>query len=178
MSKPFVATAIMQLVERGAMSLDAPVTDYLPYFKLSGTEYARITIRQMLNHTSGMPDVEDYEWDRPQFDEDAAERYVRSLENEAMIAAPGELWRYSNMAFDTLGDVIAKVSGQSFESYVKENILDPLGMTASTFLQPDVPEELRTPPHVGRGEPIVSARTTLTIAATPPAGRSTPAWSR
>ena len=155
-SKPFVATAIMQLVERGAMSVDAPVTDYLPYFKLSGTEYARITIRQMLNHTSGMPDVEDYEWDRPQFDEDAAERYVRSLENEAMIAAPGELWRYSNMAFDTLGDVIAKVSGQSFESYVKENILDPLGMTASTFLQPDVPEELRTTPHVGRGEPIVS----------------------
>ena len=155
-SKPFVATAIMQLVERGAIDLDAPVTAYLPYFKLSDERFAQITIRQMLNHTSGMPDVLDYEWDKPQFDEGAAERYVRSLQDEEMIAAPGELWRYSNMAFDTLGDVIAKVSGQSFESYIKENILDPLGMTDSTFLQPDVPEDLRTTPHVRRGGPVVS----------------------
>ena len=156
-SKPFVATAIMQLVERGEMSLDDRVTDYLPYFKLGDDAYSQITIRQMLNHTSGMPDVEDYEWDRPQLDAGAAERYVRSLRNEKMIASPGELFRYSNMAFDTLGDMIAKVSGQSFESYMKENILDPLGMSVSTFFQPDVPERLRTTGHVGRDGPVVSA---------------------
>lgn len=155
-SKPFVATAIMQLVEQGKMELDEPVVSYLPYFELADERYRQITIRQMLNHTSGMPDVRDYEWDKPQYDEGAAERYVRSLRSEEMIAAPGERWRYSNMAFDVLGDVIAKVSGRPFETYVKENILDVLGMSESNFLQHETSEELRTTPHVWKLQPVVS----------------------
>ncbi len=155
-SKPFVATAVMQLVERGQMELDAPVTTYLPYFELADERYEEITIRQMLTHTSGMPDVADYEWERPQLDEGAAERYVRSLGTEKMLFAPGERYRYSNMAFDTLGDVIAKVSGQSFEAYMKENILDPLGMKESSFLQPETREELRTSGHVWKLGPVLS----------------------
>lgn len=155
-SKPFVATAIMQLVEQGKMKLDDPVTTYLSYFQLADDRYQQITIRQMLNHTSGMPDVLDYEWDAPEKDEGAAERYVRSLTTEKMIAAPGETWRYSNMAFDALGDVIAKVSGTSFEDYVKTNILLPLGMKQSSFLQPDIAPPLRTTPHVWHFKPIVS----------------------
>ena len=111
----------------------------------------------MLNHTSGMPDVEDYEWDKAQYDEGAAERFVRGLSGETMIGAPGERWRYSNMAFDTLGDVIAKVSGQSFEEYEKTRILGPLGMKESTFIYPDTRPELRTTGHVWDFEPKVSA---------------------
>ena len=156
-SKPFVATAIVQLVEDGKIDLDAPVTRYLPYFQLADERYKEITIREMLQHTSGMPDVEDYEWDRPQLDEGAAERYVRSLSGEALIGPPGGQWRYSNMAFDTLGDVIAKVSGQSFEEYEKSHILDPLGMNESTFLYPDTRAERRTTGHVWDLEPKVSA---------------------
>jgi len=156
-SKPFVATAIVQLVEEGKIDLDAPVTRYLPYFQLADERYREITIRQMLSHTSGMPDVEDYEWDKAQYDEGAAERLVRGLSAETMIGAPGEKWRYSNMAFDTLGDVIAKVSGQSFEEYEKTHILDPLGMKESTFLFPDTRPELRTTGHVWDLEPKVSA---------------------
>ena len=76
----------------------------------------------LLNHTSGMPDDVDYEWDKPQYDDGAAEQYVRSLVNRDLIANPGEKFVYSNLAFDLLGDVIAKVSGVSFESYIKENI--------------------------------------------------------
>ncbi len=155
-SKPFAATAVMQLVEEGKVNLDEPVVTYLPYFALADERYKEITIRQMLNHTSGMPDVMDYEWDKPQYDEGAAERYVRSLMNEQMIAAPGERWRYSNMAFDAMGDVIAKVSGRPFEIYVKENILDPLGMSESNFLQAETSESLRTTPHVWRLRPVVS----------------------
>jgi CubicO group peptidase (beta-lactamase class C family) len=155
-SKPFVATAIMQLVEQGKMDLDARVTDYLPYFELKDERYKTITIQQMLNHTSGMPDVQDYEWDKPQTDEGAAERYVRSLTGETMLFDPGAGWRYSNMAFDAMGDVIAKVSGMSFEAYVKQHILDPLGMTHSTFLYPETPQSLRTTPHVWKVGPIVS----------------------
>jgi CubicO group peptidase (beta-lactamase class C family) len=122
--KPFVATAIMQLVESGKMDLDAPVTKYLPYFSLSDERFRNITIRQMLNHTSGMPDVEDYEWNKPQFDEGAAERYVRAVRSERLSWNPGSAWQYSNMAFDILGDVIAKASGESFEAYVRTNILE------------------------------------------------------
>jgi len=155
-SKPFVATAIMQLVEAGRIDLDEPVVTYLPYFALDDERSSQITVRQMLNHTSGMPDVEDYEWDRPQYDDGAAERYVRSLASEKMIAAPGELCRYSNMAFDTLGDVIAKVSGRIFEDFVDEGILDPLGMVESSFLRTEIAEQLRTTPHVWRLGPVVS----------------------
>jgi hypothetical protein len=77
--KPFVATAILQLADERKVDLDAPVVRYLPYFRLADQRYPSITVRQMVAHTSGMPDVSDYEWDRPQFDDGALEGYVRSL---------------------------------------------------------------------------------------------------
>jgi CubicO group peptidase (beta-lactamase class C family) len=155
-SKPFVATAVMQLVEKGKMNLDDKLISYLPYFKLADDRYKDITIRQMLNHTSGIPDVQDYEWYNPQYDEGAAERYVRSLKDQKMLFAPEEGARYSNMAFDILGDVIAKVSGLSFEDYVTQNILDPLKMKESSFLIKEISEELRTSPHIWDYKPVVS----------------------
>jgi len=155
-SKPFVATAIIQLAEQGKIDLDEHLTAYLPYFKMDDERYKGITIRQMLNHTSGMPDVNDYEWDKPQYDEGAAERYVRSLKKEKMIAPPGERFRYSNMAYDVLGDVIAKVAGKPFEVYMKRSILDPLGMKESDFLYEHIKKELRTSPHIWDSGIIVS----------------------
>lgn len=155
-SKPFVATAIMQLVEQGKIKLEAKVTDYLPYFLLEDERYKEITILQMLNHSSGMPDVLDYEWEKPQTDVGAAERYVRSLSDEILIYDPGTDWQYSNMAFDALGDVIAKVSGMPFEDYVKKNIFEPLGMVNSNFLYPETNQSLRTSPHSWNGQPAVN----------------------
>jgi len=150
-TKPFVATAIMQLVERGKINLDARVTKYLPYFRLKDERFAAITVRQLLGHTSGMPDVENdagYHWDKPEYDDGALERYVRSLSNLSLISAPGEKFQYSNIAFEVLGDVIAKVSGESFESYVRRNILKPLGMKHSTLLIREANRKLLTTPHV------------------------------
>jgi CubicO group peptidase (beta-lactamase class C family) len=92
--------------------------------------------------------VHDYEWDKPVYDDGAAERYVRSLIDKELIATPGETFAYSNMAFEVLGDLIAKVSGVSFEDYVKTNILDPIGMKESTFLKKKVSPDLATSPHV------------------------------
>ena len=155
-SKPFSATAIMQFVEQGKVNLDDPVVKYLPYFKVNDERYKEITIRQMLGHISGMPDVIDYEWDKPEYDDGAAERYVRSLNDKELIAAPGETFAYSNMAFEVLGDLIAKVSGTSFEDYMKKNILDPLDMKESTFLKKEVSPELATTPHVMKFETVVS----------------------
>jgi CubicO group peptidase (beta-lactamase class C family) len=133
-TKPFVGTAIMQLVERGRVDLDAPVVKYLPYFRLADDRYDRITVRQMVTHTSGMPDVEDYEWDKPQYDDGALERYVRSLTDQKLLFAPGERVKYSNMAYEILGDVVGKTSGESFDEYVQRHILSPLQMTDSTLL--------------------------------------------
>lgn len=147
-TKPFVATSIVQLWEQGRIDLDAPVAKYLSYFRLADDRYRNITIRQMLSHISGMPDVKDYEWDKPQYDDGALERYVRSLSTQSLIAEPGSKLQYSNMAFEVLGDVIAKVSGTSFETYVQRNILEPLGMNSSTLLVKQADPQLLTSPHV------------------------------
>jgi CubicO group peptidase (beta-lactamase class C family) len=132
-TKPFVATSIMQLVENGKIDLAAPVVTYLPYFRMADDRHKTISVRQMVTHTSGMPDVEDYEWAKPQYDDAALERYVRSLSDRRLLFAPGEKFRYSNMAFEILGDVVSKVSGESFDDYVQHQILTPLRMNDSTL---------------------------------------------
>jgi CubicO group peptidase (beta-lactamase class C family) len=156
--KPFVATAILQLAEQNKIDLDAPAVHYLPYFRLADERYKIITIRQMVAHTSGMPDVVDYEWNKPQFDDGALERYVRSLGDLQLLFEPGSRFAYSNIAYDVLGDVIAKASGSSFEDYVQQHILNPLGMKNSTLLYRDADPSLLSDGHVldTRGNPIVS----------------------
>lgn len=149
-SKTFVATAIMQLYEQGKIDINKPLVTYLPYFRLNDERYKVITIKQMLNHTSGMPDVEHYEWRKAVTYDSAAELYVRSLANEKMISEPGKEYHYSNMAYDVFAEVIAKVSGMSFETYVKKNILIPLEMYESSFYLPDIKQSLRTSPHKGK----------------------------
>lgn len=149
-SKTFTATAVMQLYENGKIDIDKPLITYLPYFKLKDDRYKNITIKQMLNHTSGMQDVDDYEWQKATSDEGAAERYTRSLGDSTLISTPGTEYHYSNIAFDIMADLIAKVSGMSFEQYVKKNILIPLEMNVSSFYYPEVKKSLRTSPHVGK----------------------------
>lgn len=155
-SKTFVATAIMQLREQKKIDLDEKLTTYLPYFRQQDKFYKDITIRQMLNHTSGIGDVDDYEWDNPQYDSGALERFVRSTANDKMVFAPGKDMQYSNTAFETLGAVIAKISGMSFETYVRKNILEPLEMNTTSFLYREIPDSLRVSGHQWAGKPIVS----------------------
>jgi len=145
----------MQLVEKGKVDLEKPIIKYLPYFKLKTSLYTTITIRQLLNHTSGMPDVEDYEWDKPVYDDDALEKHVRSLANKELIAIPGESYNYSNMAYEVLGDLIAKVSGEFFEGYIQKHILIPIGMKYSTLMKNEANPKLLTSPHVLKNNKVV-----------------------
>ncbi len=147
-SKVFVGTAIMQLVEQGKIDLNTPLVEYLPYFTLADERYKQITIRQLLNHTSGLGDTLDFEYDNPQYGEGALEEYVRSLAHDTLRSDPGETYAYSNIAYNILGDVIAKVSDKPFETYMQEHIFTPLGMDNSTFYAPDVPENLATIGHI------------------------------
>ncbi|CAA9335661.1 MAG: Beta-lactamase class C-like and penicillin binding proteins (PBPs) superfamily [uncultured Cytophagales bacterium] len=148
-SKTFAAAAILQLMEQGKLDIEQKLVTYLPYFKLADKRYRDITLKQILNHTSGMPDVEDYQWEQAVSDEGAAERWTRSLTKKKLRAAPGKEFYYSNLAYDVLADVVAKVSGTSFEHYVKENLLAPLQMHTSSFLLSDISPALRTSPHSG-----------------------------
>jgi CubicO group peptidase (beta-lactamase class C family) len=151
-SKCFVATAIMQLVERGKIDLDAPLVQYLPYFEMDDDRYRKITIRQMLSHTSGMPDLDEAEYDElvshPESDDGAAERFVRGLRNRKLVADPGERLSYSNIAYNVLGDLLAKMTGQSFEHSIWERLLIPAGMPNSTFLFTEVPPDRLAVPHL------------------------------
>ena len=137
-TKPFVATAVMQLADRGKVDIDAAVIWYLPYFKMNDPRAFSITVKQLLTHTAGMPDVTDYRWERPEYDDGSLERYVRGLADSALVFAPGGGWQYSNIGFEVLADLIAKVSGEPFEEYMQRHILTPLAMKHSTLLMTDV----------------------------------------
>ena len=148
-TKPFVATAIMQLVDKGKIKLESPLTDYIPYFKMKDARYKAITIRQMLTHTSGFPDVKDYGWDKPQYDDKALERYIKdSVSTYELLSEPGTQFYYSNMAYDVLAEVIKQVSGMPFENYMDRYIFKPCKMNNSTLLRKKVQADLATSPHV------------------------------
>lgn len=159
-SKCFVAAAIMQLVEQGKLDLDAPLIQYLPYFRLDDDRFSQITTRLVLSHTSGMPDIDEMEYDEmvrhPEYDDGSAERFVRSLCARKMIAAPGERFYYSNIGYDVLGDLIAKISGQLFEVYMRDHILRPSGLQNSTFLLSEVNRERVALPHLRSPAMVVS----------------------
>jgi CubicO group peptidase (beta-lactamase class C family) len=153
-TKPFVATAVMQLVEDGKMCLDCPLRDYLPYFSMQGPGADRITIRQILTHTAGMGDTSDFRWTTPEYDDGAVERYVRSLTPVRLDFAPGSSWRYSNRGFDVLADAIAKADGRPFESVIQQRILTPLGMRRSTLLMSDIDSARMARGHRRDGSPV------------------------
>ena len=116
------------------------MVEYLPYFRLNDSRYRRIKIRHLLGHSSGLPFVRpeeevdvfaEYRNDVPYGD--TAEGYVKSLTDLPLLFDPGAMFFYSDTGYDILADVIDKVSGQRFADYCKQHILDPLGMTHSTF---------------------------------------------
>jgi CubicO group peptidase (beta-lactamase class C family) len=135
-TKPFTATAVMQLVERGVLSLNQPVHEILPEFAGPGKE--RITLRHFLTHTSGLPEYADdnQEIRRRHL---GLEAFVRSYCRGTTLFPPGTQWSYSNYGFGLAGEIVARLSGRGYHEYVAEEILGPLGMRNS-FLQP--PESL------------------------------------
>jgi CubicO group peptidase (beta-lactamase class C family) len=136
-SKLFTATAIMQLREQGKIRLDDPVADYLPWFTFQGAapDDPRITIEQLLTHSSGLPREAGSHWTDfafPTADE------VRSLMPDRQAPfSPEVRWKYSNLAYTIAGMVVEEVSGLGWADYLQQNIFDPLGMHASSVDRPD-----------------------------------------
>ena len=146
-TKPFVATAVMQLVEAGRVSLDSTATRYLPDFAMKDPAARGITVRQLLTHVAGMPDVTDYRWHAPEHDAGSLARWVATLRDSSLIARPGEKWQYSNIGYEVLAPLVATVSAIPFEDYVQQRILTPVGMRSSTLLMTDIDSAAMTAGH-------------------------------
>ncbi len=135
--KPMVGAVILRLEEAGKLSRRDRVTEHLPWFQTADGRSSEIRVEHLLTHTAGLGDVEDYGWDRPETDEGALRRYVKSPEvrGSSLLWGPEEgRFRYSDRGYEVLGDLIAAVSGLSFEECVRQYIFEPLGMNDSTLL--------------------------------------------
>jgi D-alanyl-D-alanine carboxypeptidase len=131
-SKLFTATAIMQLRDAGALALDDPAEKHLAWFHVrsAGADAAPITIRQLLTHTSGLArELPLPYWNDLAFP--SREDMIRLLATQPAVFAPETEWKYSNLALAVAGEVVAAVSHEPYEDYVRAHILDPLGMRAT-----------------------------------------------
>jgi uncharacterized protein YbbC (DUF1343 family)/CubicO group peptidase (beta-lactamase class C family) len=123
-------TSIVMLIERGRLGLDDPVAAHIPEFGRYGKQ--RITIRQLMTHTSGLrPDLD---LAREFEGSDAA---IRTACDEVPVAAPGQRFIYSDINFFLLGEVVRRVSGEPLDRFAATNIFQPLGMRDTMFLPPE-----------------------------------------
>ena len=127
-SKVYVTTAVMQLVEQGKVDLDAPVTDYIDDFKMADERYKDITVRMLMNHTSGIFGSSlknsDLYGDNSSV---STENTLKNLENQRLKADPGEYAAYCNDGFTLLELLVERVSGMSYTDYVEKNIAGKIG---------------------------------------------------
>ncbi len=127
-TKQFTATLIMQLVNEGKLKLEGTISDYLPdYRKDVGS---KVTIHQLLNHTSGIPSYTGL----PGFFNEVSRNpygvgeFVKKYASNDLEFEPGSKFAYNNSGYFLLGAIIEKVTGKTYEQALKERILDPLGM--------------------------------------------------
>ena len=138
-TKTLTAVAIMQLRDRGLISLDDPVTHWVPELRLLHNPFGStdvITIRMLLSHSAGFqnptwPYGEGRPWEP--FEPTRWEQLVAMMPYQEVLFAPGSRYSYSNPAFIYLARIIEAVSGDPYQSYIYKNIWTPLGMTRSYF---------------------------------------------
>lgn len=127
-SKAFTALGILQLQKDGVIRLDDEVEKYIPWLKMSYEgEKALITIEDLLYHTSGIP-FNTIDRVPVSNEENALEKTVRTLIDIKLDSEPGFEYQYATINYDVLGLVIEKVTGITFETYIKENVLIPMGL--------------------------------------------------
>jgi D-alanyl-D-alanine carboxypeptidase len=147
-TKPFVATVVLQLVAEGKVELDAPIDRYLPGVVTgNGNDGGTITVRQLLQHTSGLYDyLQDFAGDPEQFRHRGAEpaELVAIALRHPPLFAPGTKWSYSNTNYILAGMLVARVTGHSINSEIAARITRPLELRG-TYLPGRGEEQLRSP---------------------------------
>jgi CubicO group peptidase (beta-lactamase class C family) len=130
LTEPFTATAILQLRDQGLLDLDDPVAKFAPEYP----EGHRITIEQLLSHTSGIPNYTDFPYfhswkDQPH----TTEQMLRRFGPEPLEFEPGTGFAPTNSGYYLLGAIIERISGLAYGEYLEQHIFEPAGMHASTF---------------------------------------------
>lgn len=129
-SKQFASEALMLLVEDGKVNLDEPINKYLP--ASAPATWQKITVRDLLNHTSGLKDwteIKDFSYRR----EYSAEEFVALIKDYPLLYQPRDNWSYSNTNLPLVGIIVEKASGKTFEEFVTERILKPLNLPSIRF---------------------------------------------
>ena len=147
MSKQVTAEAVMMLVEAGTLSLDDPLSRYLPELPKA---WDGILLRHLLTHTSGLPD---WEGD-PEFSyrrEYTPAEFIAFVARHPLDFPPGSKWAYTNSAFPLLGLVVEKASGMPYQRFVTERIFKPAGMIETRFRHPPDIVPNRTDGYVDQG---------------------------
>ena len=143
-TKPMTAVAVMMLVDEGKISLDDPIEKYLPEFRgqmvVAEKDNERIvlrkpkhpiTVRETLNHTSGLPFKSAIE--EPTLDGLSLSSAVRSYAMTPLLSEPGTVYRYSNACINTAARLIEVVGKVKYEDFMQQKLFDPLGMKDTTF---------------------------------------------
>ncbi|MFE9787268.1 serine hydrolase domain-containing protein [Nocardia salmonicida] len=129
LSESITATAMMMLVDDGRLALDAPVVEQLPEFRMADARAERITLRHLLNQTSGLSDrtVDIGATDTAR----SLTEYVATLRTGELGAEPGSRWAYCNVNYDLAARLVEVAGGRSFGTFLRARVFGPLGMTAS-----------------------------------------------
>ena len=141
-SKMYTTAAVMKLVEAGKVKLDSPVTAYLKDFKMADSRYTKITVRMLLNHSSGLMGTSStnaflFNDD----DQQATDELLERVSTQKLKAAPGAFSAYCNDGFTLAQLVVEAVSGKDFMDYVRSALLTPVGL-ANTYAPSDGDEVL------------------------------------
>lgn len=150
-SKMFAATAIMLLVDEGKVALDNPVTSYLTEFTMADERYKDITVRMLLNHSSGLPGSTIWNNFGSEYNQNIYRELLASLSRSTIKHRPGELATYCNDGYTLAEMIVAKVSDQSYGDFLAERVFKPLslnhtglgvgrlpeGMNPARFYRPD-----------------------------------------
>ena len=129
-SKTFTATAVLQLVEQGALRLDDTAGQWLPYLTDAGSPLAHVTVRELLAHAGGVvrDGADGDHWQLFRRFPDAEALHAISLEPGASVLAPNDRFKYSNIGYSLLGEIIDNAGGRPYEEHVRDRILDPIGI--------------------------------------------------
>ncbi|MFO8061161.1 MAG: serine hydrolase domain-containing protein, partial [Bacillota bacterium] len=166
-TKAFTATAVAMLVEEGKLDWDTPVNRYLPGFRLKDSLAGeRLTLRDMACHRSGLPRY-DLSLFNPELNRKDLVDCLQHLEANHDFRT---VWQYQNLMYATLGYIVGEITGTSWEDFVAERILDPLGMKQSNFSLAESQREAEYAFPSARKDGEIIELPWIEITATGPAG--------
>ncbi len=154
-TKVYTATVVMRLVEQGLVALDTPVAEILPGFRVADEEVSRrVTIRQLLAHTSGISGEPDTDAGRG---DDCLERYVDACAGLTQCHPLGAAFSYCNAGYSILGRIIERLTGMVWDEALRELLLDPAGLDNTWTLPEDVIRFRAAMGHLSEGGRAVPA---------------------